>query len=214
MNVSEWLDLLWKQVRQTDLLQWIGVVFGVVEVLLARVNNVWLYPAGLISISVTVYIFYHSGLYAESLLNVYYFVMSIYGWRYWLSRRGMNSQPKVGYATSAEWKVTAGIVVAGFACIYYALENYTNSSVPAWDAWVTVTAWAGMWLLAKRKVENWIFLNISNAFAIPLLFYKQLPLYGLLTVILFIVAVQGYFKWKNLIKLQKTPSKPGTLSGA
>jgi nicotinamide mononucleotide transporter len=73
--------------------------------------------------------------------------------------------------------------------------------VPVWDAWVSATAWAGMWLLAKRKVENWILLNISNIFAIPLLFYKQLPLFAGLTIILFIVAVFGYFDWRRKYKL-------------
>jgi len=72
--------------------------------------------------------------------------------------------------------------------------------VPAWDAWVSATAWAGMWLLAKRKVENWILLNISNAFAVPLLLYKSLPLYAVLTVILFVVACFGYFDWRRIFR--------------
>ncbi|MCH5682920.1 nicotinamide mononucleotide transporter [Niabella sp. W65] len=65
---------------------------------------------------------------------------------------------------------------------------------------MSATAWAGMWLLAKRKIENWILLNISNAFAIPLLFYKGLPLYALLTLFLFIIAVLGYIDWNKTIK--------------
>jgi nicotinamide mononucleotide transporter len=85
------------------------------------------------------------------------------------------------------------------------LKYYTDSTVPYWDAWVSATAWAGMWLLAKRKIENWILLNISNAFAIPLLFHKNLPLYALLTLFLFIVAVQGYFKWNKILKQEKVP---------
>lgn len=201
MGFNEWLSLFWKQIKETDLLQWIGVIFGVIEVLLARINNIGLYPAGLISITITAYIFYHSGLYAESVLNGYYFVMSVYGWWFWL-RRSDKAPPKVGYADKRDWFVTAVIVLAGFGLIYFALKNYTASTVPVWDAWVTATAWAGMWLLAKRKIENWIFLNISNAFAIPLLFHKELPLYSVLTIILFIVAVQGYFKWKRLFDLQ------------
>jgi nicotinamide mononucleotide transporter len=67
-----------------------------------------------------------------------------------------------------------------------------------------------MWLLAKRKVENWLLLNISNAVAIPLLFYKDLPLYAALTIFLFIVAVQGYFKWKKLVKKQPRLVSPPT----
>ena len=73
-----------------------------------------------------------------------------------------------------------------------------------WDAWITATAWAGMWLLARRKIENWILLNISNAFAIPLLAYKGLHLYSLLTVYLFIVAIFGYFEWRKLIHRSKS----------
>jgi len=68
------------------------------------------------------------------------------------------------------------------------------------DAWVSATAWAGMWLLAKRKIENWILLNVSNAFAIPLLLYKQLPLFAALTLFLFIVAIFGYYQWRKLVR--------------
>ena len=73
---------------------------------------------------------------------------------------------------------------------------------PAWDAWVSVVAWAGTWLLARRKIENWIVLNVSNFFAIPLLIYKGLPMLAVLTVILFIVAVAGFFDWRRRYKLQ------------
>jgi nicotinamide mononucleotide transporter len=99
--------------------------------------------------------------------------------------------------------VTGGITIIGFVFLAFILQRWTNSTVPYWDAWVSATAWAGMWLLAKRKLENWVLLNISNAFAIPLLIYKHLPLYALLTVILFVVAVQGYFTWRRMLK---TPS--------
>jgi nicotinamide mononucleotide transporter len=88
-----------------------------------------------------------------------------------------------------------GIVFLGWGILYVTLVSFTKSDVPGWDAWVSSTAWAGMWLLAKRKVENWLLLNISNAFAIPLLFMKDLPLFAVLTIILFLVACKGYFDW-------------------
>jgi nicotinamide mononucleotide transporter len=102
--------------------------------------------------------------------------------------------------------ITGGIVAGGFVLLYYCLSHYTNSTVPAWDAWVSATAWAGMWLLARRKIENWILLNVSNAFAVPLLIYKHLPLYAVLTVILFAVAVQGYFHWRSIMKRSPQPT--------
>ncbi len=214
MNMVEWLNFLWDQIRETDLLQWVGVTFAVAEVLLARRNNILLYPAGLVSVSVTMYIFYHSGLYAESALNLYYFVMSLYGWWYWRKRKGGVEAVRVGYAGREDWLVTAGIVTAGFLLTWYVLENHTTSTVAAWDAWVAATAWAGMWLLARRKIENWILLNVSNAFAVPLLFHKQLPMYSVLTLFLFAVAVQGFFRWKKLFESQQQLSELEASSGA
>ena len=184
------------------MLHWIGVLCGVIQVLLAKSNKVLLYPFGIASILITIYVLYEAGLYAEILLNLYYLVMSVYGWGYWLMRK--NETPvKAAYSSMREWRITALIVAIGFPALYYALVHFTDSTVPAWDAWVSATAWAGMWLLAKRKIENWILLNISNAFAIPLLVYKDLYLYALLTLFLFIVAVFGYFEWKRIIRRER-----------
>src|SRR5690606_34006119 len=99
--------------------------------------------------------------------------------------------------------ITALIVGLGFGLLYFILDRFTSSTVPVWDAWISATAWAGMWLLARRKIENWILLNVSNLFAIPLLFHKGLPLYGLLTVFLFIIAIFGYQEWLKILKQEK-----------
>ena len=100
------------------------------------------------------------------------------------------------------------ITFGGFAVLAVLLKYFTPSTVPFWDAWVSSTAWAGMWLLAKRKIENWVLLNISNLFAVPLLFYKQLPMFAALTVFLFIIAVQGYFEWRKIIRKDRLQLSP------
>ena len=186
----------------TPFLHWIGVVCGVVQVLLAKSNKVLLYPFGIASILVTIYVLYEAGLYAEILLNGYYLVMSVYGWVHWVTKAG---QPQVvaAYAGRRDWFVTISIVLIGFLALYFSLAHFTDSTVPVWDALVSATAWAGMWLLAKRKIENWILLNISNAFAIPLLVYKDLHLYAVLTLFLFVVAVFGYVEWRRIISKQR-----------
>ncbi|GGA81432.1 nicotinamide riboside transporter PnuC [Puia dinghuensis] len=201
MDIHGMLHLLQEQVAETDWLQWTAILFGVAEVLLARVNNILLYPAGIISTVLTIYILAVAGLYAESALNGYYFVMSIYGWWHWHKRKHEPPLP-IAWTSAREWMITAGIVVFGFAVLYGSLKQFTPSTVPGWDAWVSATAWAGTWLLAKRKIENWVLLNVSNIFAIPLLFYKQLPLFAGLTVILFVVACFGYFDWIKRYKTQ------------
>src|SRR5690606_37681099 len=115
---------------------------------------------------------------------------------YWIKKKHLPPV-KISYSSKNEWVTTSTIVVVGYLVLYVILSRFTPSTVPVWDALVSSTAWAGMWLLAKRKIENWILLNISNLFAIPLLFHKALPLYGLLTIFLFVVAVQGYFSWRK-----------------
>lgn len=203
MSFTEWMHLFWQQIKETDALQWIAVLLGVAEVLLAKANKIWLYPTGIASTLLSVYILTIAGLYAESLLNVYYIVMSIYGWWYWIKKK--NAAPVlVSYCTRNDWFIVVVITGISFVILALVLKHYTPSTVPFWDAWVSATAWAGMWLLSKRKIENWILLNISNLFAIPLLVYKQLPLFAALTLFLFIVAIFGFFDWKKIIQQYKT----------
>ena len=206
MFFSEWVARLLADIKATSLPEWLGAGFGIAEVLLAKANNILLYPAGIISVVISSWIFYVAGLYAESLLNAYYLIMSIYGWAAWVKRDGAGKL-SVSRANRRDWAITGAISLIGFAALSFVLRHYTDSRVPLWDAWVSATAWAGMWLLARRKIENWILLNLSNAFAVPLLLYKGLPLYALLTVILFIIAVQGYFIWLRMLRAAPAPQR-------
>ncbi len=200
--MQHWLHLFIQQLQQTTPWEWVAVILGVAEVLLARANKVWLYPAGIISTVITIYFLLRTQLYAEAALSLYYIVMSFYGWYHWIKKR---HQPpvKVSYNTAEEWLITLGISIGGWGVLYLLLKHFTPSTVPVWDALVSSTAWAGMWLLARRKIENWLLLNISNLFAVPLLFYKQLPLFALLTIVLFIIAIFGYFDWRNILRRQQ-----------
>lgn len=199
MNIQQWTHLLWQQIKETDFLQWTAVLLSVLEVLFAQANLIWLYPTGIAAIILSVYILFKAGLYAECLLNGYYLVMSVYGWWYWVKKKNKPAV-KITKCNPQEWMIVTVICLAGFTVLSVILKYFTPSTVPFADAWVSATAWAGMWLLAKRKLENWILLNVSNLFAVPLLFYKELPLYALLTVFLFIVAIAGYIKWRRIIK--------------
>jgi nicotinamide mononucleotide transporter len=180
-----------------DLLQGLVLILGVTEVLLARANNVWLYPTGIAAILLSIYSLFMVQLYGECMLHLYYLVMSVYGWHYWLTKKN-NKVVEVTHASQKDWGIVLTIVFAGWLVLYFVLLWYTPSEVPLWDGIVSSTGWAGMWLLARRKVENWILLNISNALAIPLLFNKGLPLFALLTIFLFAVACVGYFDWRKL----------------
>lgn len=185
--------------QQTTWQEWLGVFFSVFQVLLARKNNSNNYLFGIAGISLTLYVMIQSKLYAEFTLNLYYLVMSIYGWLYWKFGK-QKSETTISETTNNEKLITAGIVIGTFSIFYFFLTNFTDSDVPILDSLVSAFAWAGMWLMARRKIENWILLNISNIIAIPLLIHKGLYLYAVLTAFLFIVAISGYLEWRKIIK--------------
>ncbi len=199
MSFHEWQQFITTQLSHIDALQWAILILGVTEVLLAKANNTLLYPAGIAATTLAIYSLFTAQLYAECVLHLYYIIMSVYGWWFWTTNK--NTEPVVvSFANRSEWLVSVVIMFAGWGVLYVALITFTPSTVPAWDAWVSSTAWAGTWLLARRKVENWILLNISNAFAVPLLFYKELPLFAVLTIILFVVACVGYVDWVKIAR--------------
>jgi len=198
MNFQDWFKLFQEQILHTSLIEWLAVGFGVSEVLLAKKNSIWLYPTGIISILLSMFLLLNVKLYAETLLSIYYLVMSVYGWIIWKKRK-QDGESQVSWSSNKELTIAVLISVIGFGILYLVLRHYTDSDVPVFDAFVSSTAWAGMWLLAKRKIENWIFLNISNIVAIPLLFHKKLPLMACLTTFLFTVAIFGFLDWKKII---------------
>lgn len=190
---------------QLTLLQWLGAFFGVIQVLLARLNNINNYLFGIVAVLISIWVLYHSQLYADILLNLYYLIMSIYGWFYWKMGKNKQEQP-ISYSNSIDQRNTLVILLGCFFLMVFWLKGYTNSDVPYWDSIVCAFAWSGMYLMAKRKIENWIYLNISNLISIPLLIYKELYIYAGLTAFLFVVAVSGYIKWKKIIELNKKNS--------
>lgn len=190
-----------KQVQQATIAEWLGVSFGVLQVWFSRQNKSINYIFGIIGILISVYVLFHAKLYAEILLHLYYLIMSIYGWIYW--KYSSDVAAPITHCKPKEWKIVGGICVVGFLLFYFGLVHLTDSDVPLWDSAVSCTAWAGMWLLAKRKIENWILLNVSNLMAIPLLIHKGLFLYSGLTLFLFVMAFSGYFNWRRIISEER-----------
>ena len=180
-------------------LETIAMTFGILSVYFSIKKNIWVYPTGIISTVLYVYILFVFGLLGDMMINFYYTVMSIYGWLYWKFGK-RKSETAISETTNQEKVITAGIVMGTFSLFWLFLTNFTDSDVPILDSLVSAFAWAGMWLMARRKIENWLLLNISNIIAIPLLIHKDLYLYAVLTIFLFIIAIFGYLEWRKIIK--------------
>lgn len=187
---------------KTTWIEWFGVFFSVIQVLLAQRNNINNYLFGIAGIVLAMYVKFHAKLYAEFALDFYYLIMSVYGWIFWKYGKQQSETP-ISFSTKNEWLKAVIIVGVAFTLFFVFLTGFTDSDVPFLDSIVTAFAWAGMWLMAKRKIENWIFLNISNFIAVPLLIHKELYLFAGLTAFLFIVAIFGYRNWYRLIKNQQ-----------
>ncbi|HEY0272719.1 MAG TPA: nicotinamide riboside transporter PnuC, partial [Chitinophaga sp.] len=168
------------------------------SVLYSNRNKIYVYPTGLVSTGIYIYLFFTGGLYADAGLNGYYFVMSVYGWYNWTRKDAALHETPVSWTTRRELVTAVLIATLGWGLIYLLLRYASDSTVPVWDAFVAATACSGMWLLAKRKVENWVLLNISNLAAVPLLMYKHYYLTAALTVFLFVVACFGFVNWKKI----------------
>ncbi len=199
--MEQFLLQFFSEVKATQTLEWVAAIFGVVSVLFAKRNHILLYPAGLVSTACYAYLLSRreAGLYAEAVLNVYYFVMTIYGWWLWQKGKQINVALLISKSNKKDWAIVFSLV--GILWIsFYQLLLLTPSTVPFYDAFVSATACAGMWLLAKRKLENWLLLNVSNFVAIPLFAYKGFYVTMFLTVFLFVVAIFGYLHWRKILR--------------
>ena len=129
--------------QQTTWQEWLGVSFSIVQVLLARKNNSNNYLFGIAGILLSLYVMFFAKLYAEFTLNLYYLVMSIYGWLYWKFGK-KQTETSISETSGSEKLITIGIVTGTFALFWYFLTHFTDSDVPIFDSLVSAFAWAGM----------------------------------------------------------------------
>ena len=125
MSLQEAWTLCWQQVRETDAIQWVAVGLGIAEVLLAKANKIWLYPTGIAGTLLSIYILFIAGLYAESLLNIYYVVMSFYGWWIWIKKKGLPPL-SISYSNRNDWFIVLAITAGGFLLLAFLLSRYTH----------------------------------------------------------------------------------------
>ncbi len=173
----------------------IAVIFGLASVWYSKQENILVYPTGLVSTLIYVWICLEVGLYADMGINAYYFVMSIYGWYAWTRPTANGSSPKITWNTPKENLIAIVLLVSSYAVLYWLLSTYTDSDVPYWDSFTTASAFVGMWLMAKKKVENWIAWIITDLVSVPLYAYKNLWLTSFQFLVFTGLAIWGLDAW-------------------
>ncbi|UGU14268.1 nicotinamide riboside transporter PnuC [Sinomicrobium kalidii] len=186
-------------------LEMIGVVFGFLSVLYSKRENILVYPTGIISTAIFVYILLVYGLLGDMLINAYYFSMSIYGWYFWTRKVDTTHFMPITRTTRKEkwWSALLFVLTIGF--VYGVYEIFEK-----WDSWTayadTVTTaifFVGMWLMARKKLENWIYWIIGDLISVPLYMYKGLVFTSLQYAAFTVIAIFGYIAWKK--NLNKSP---------
>ncbi len=182
---------------ETTALEWIAVTMGILSVWYSMKENIWVYPTGIISTAIYIYITFKFKLYADMGVNTYYTAVSIYGWYYWLNTDSDAAQVPVTKNSFKENIFSAALLVGSFLILAYSLKNFTDSDVPIWDASTTSVAIVGMWLMARKKLESWVAWIATDLISIPLYFYKGLVLTSFQFVVFTVIAFMGYYAWKK-----------------
>ncbi len=200
-------------------LEAIAAIFGLLSVYFSIKKNILVYPTGIISTALYVYILFVFGLLGDSLINIYYTIMSIYGWVLWSKNADDHVHVQVGWTTRKEWKFSILLFVISIilVTIVYYFKPYLDNNLSMdnislglyhldfanWlDIFITALLLIGMWLMAKRRIENWIFWIVADIISIPMYIFKGLGITSVQYLAFTIMAIIGYREWKKSFKQQ------------
>jgi nicotinamide mononucleotide transporter len=204
MNVHDIWSTFILNAKETRWPEWISTLAQLMSVWYARKNNVLVYPTGIVGVLLASYVYLFMitpPLYADGTLNIYYFIMSVYGWYNWTRmKKNQEFVFPIQWCTRRELNYGIGLFIISWILLDFILIQFTNSNTPHLDALVSSSAITAMWWMAKRKIENWIAWIVSNIIAIPLNFYKGLMLFTVMYIVFLGLAWAGYYEWKKIYK--------------
>lgn len=198
------LEKIWEQLIQglqhTSTLEYIGVLAGIISVWFSRKENILVYPIGLINTTIYIYISLKGDLFGEASVNIYYTIVSLYGWALWSKGKKHHYRLlTITTSTLKEWIIQLCFFIAFYAIIFAALtylkKEFAPDAIPWADAFASATAYTGMWLMAKKKVESWYWWMLTNIASIPLYFVKGYVFTTVQYIVLLIMAFSGLKEW-------------------
>lgn len=180
----------------------LAIVFAIISVWYSKSNRVWVYPTGIVNAGLYVYLLYKWNLYGDLIVNLYYLVMSLWGWYNWSRFTLDDSQLRISKLNSLDYKNACILYIISsiFVIILYLLFDKFGFWWSYVDILTTGLFFVGMYFLAQRKVEHWLFLLSANLVSIPLYYYKGYSLTSILYIVYSVIAVAGYIQWKAIWK--------------
>lgn len=202
MEVIEYIFGQYKTYRTEHIaLEIIAIIASVVSVIYSYRNSILVFPFGIISSIIFIYLLNEWNLLGDLVISIYYFVVSVYGWYFWSRKDETRPVTPVSNTHIIQWVKSAGIFVLSTVVIYFIYEYYNRFEnwVSYVDILTTGIFFVGAWLMALRKIEHWLVLLVGNIISLPLYFYKGLSFTSLLYLFFTIMSILGYLSWKKYL---------------
>src|SRR5436305_2788301 len=203
------MHAIWQQfiegMKQTTFTEYIAVFTGIASVWLQRIENIWVFPIGLINTIIYIWISVKGNLFGEASVNFYYTVVSIYGWILWAKKDIQQHHVlKIEFSNAKQWLQQLMFLVFFYVAIFFILSylkrSFAPNAIPWADAFASATAYTGMWLMARKKVESWYWWIATNIASIPLYFVKGYVFTSVYYLILLIMAFFGLVEWIRRVR--------------
>ena len=185
-------------------LEFLAFIFGIISVIYAKRENILVYPTGIICTVITIYLLYRAQYFGDMMMNVYYSVMSIYGWWNWSRVKDNHHIVLISRTNKKEYLISSFffLLTIGITFSVYKM-NLDFLEIPNYiDIFTSGVFFTAMWLMANKKIESWIFWIVGDIITIPLYSYRGLGILSLQYLIFLILAIQGYYEWKKTLNKQ------------
>jgi nicotinamide mononucleotide transporter len=204
------IDQFYQNLYNTSILEFIAVLTGIGSVWYAKKENILVYPVGIVSVLIYVYICFNARLYADAGINFFYFVMSVFGWYNWTRKTSNTGILQITANTPRQQAIYIVATMVSFIAIISLIwvfnwndQAYMTSYVPWIDSVTTSIFLVGMLLMALKRIENWMYWIIGDTISIPLYFTKGLVFTSVLYSVLLIIAIMGYLEWKKRLQREQ-----------
>ncbi len=206
MIMTSLFESIYNGLLQTTWLELIAVIAGIASVWYSRKESILVYPIGLVNTTIYIYLSFKGHLLGEASVNLYYTLMSLWGWYLW-TRVDPNKHTiilQITISNARDWIHQILFFLAFYFSLYFSLtylkKEFAPEAIPWADALASAAAYTGMWLMAKKKVESWIWWIITNIASIPLYFIKGYTFTSVQFIVLLVLAIAGLKSWNDKAK--------------
>ena len=185
-------------------LEFLAFIFGIISVVYAKRENILVYPTGIICTVITIYLLYRAQYFGDMMMNVFYSIMSIYGWWNWSRVKDNHYIVLISKTNKKEYLIASFFFLLTIGITFFVYKmNLDSLEIPNYiDIFTSGIFFTAMWLMANKKIESWIFWIVGDIITIPLYSYRGLGILSLQYLIFLILAIQGYYEWKKTLNKQ------------